>query len=145
MKLSIFIEPEREEEILIYAHEKTRMIEQIEELISDNKNVIMGYGDGKIVKLSPIDVICFTVEDSKIYGITKCGKFHVKMRLYQLEERFSEDFLKINQSCLVRVDKIRRFQTSIGGSLTVVLEGGYHDYISRRQLKTVKERMGLTK
>ena len=51
--------------------------------------------------------------------------------------------MKINQSCLVRVDKIKRFHSSIGGSLMVTLEGGYRDYISRRQLKIVKERIGI--
>ena len=32
---------------------------------------------------------------------------------------------------------------TLGGSLTVVLKNGYRDYVSRRQLKAVKERMGL--
>ncbi len=144
MKYSIFIEPDREEEIIIYAHGKTRLIEQIEELISAEKKDLTGYRGDEIVKLTPAEVICFTVENGKVYGITKSEKLLIKLRLYQLEERFSADFVKINQSCLVRVDKIKRFHSSIGGSLMVTMEGGYRDYISRRQLKIVKERIGIT-
>ena len=67
--------------------------------------------------------------------------FH--LRLYQLEELLPSDFLKINQSCLVNIEKIKRFDSSIGASLRVMLDDGDRDYVSRRQLKTVKERLGL--
>ena len=54
-----------------------------------------------------------------------------------------EGFVRINQSCLGNVRRIARFDASIGGSLMVTFENGHRDYVSRRQLKTVKERMGM--
>ncbi len=143
MKYSVFIEPEREEEIIIYARERNRLVEKIEELIMNERDELLGYGERDIVRLDSKDVICFTVDDGKVYAITRGERLFVKQRLYQLEERFSLEFIKINQSCLVRVDKIKRFDSSIGGSLMVTLEGGYRDYVSRRQLKAVKERIGF--
>ena len=143
MKYSLFIEPNREEEVIIYVHEKNDLVFKIEELLVKEKEELFGYSENEIIKLDPASILCFEANSGKIFAITERGKFSVKLRLYQLEEMFPEDFLKINQSCLVRVDKIKHFNSSIGGSLTVTLEGGYKDYISRRQLKKVKERIGF--
>ncbi len=143
MKYKLFIEPEREEEVIIYAHQKNELIEKIEALVTCEKEELLGYTDRGVVRLKPAYIYCFAVENGKVYAVTDSERILVKLRLYQLEERFVGDFLKINQSCLVNVKRIKRFDSSIGGSLTVVLNNGYRDYISRRQLKTVKERIGF--
>ena len=67
----------------------------------------------------------------------------IKERLYTVENTVGDSFIKINQSCIVNIDKIERFEASFSGALTVVLKNGYKDYISRRQLKIVKERIGF--
>ena len=38
---------------------------------------------------------------------------------------------------------IDRFNASIGETLLVIFKSGYKDYVSRRQIKNVKERMGI--
>jgi DNA-binding LytR/AlgR family response regulator len=63
--------------------------------------------------------------------------------MYTVEEQLGGRFVKINQSCTVNVDKIERFDVSIGGALRVTLKNGFRDHVSRRQLKAVKERMGI--
>jgi DNA-binding LytR/AlgR family response regulator len=83
------------------------------------------------------------VEAGKVYAMTLNHKWQLKGRLYQVEELLPSSFVKINQSCLANIRKIQRFQSTIGGTLQVVFENGYVDYVSRRQLKTVKERLGL--
>ncbi len=143
MKYKIFIEPEREEEIIIYAHEKNELIEKIEALIAGDREELVGYSEREVVRLCASDVYCFVVEDTKVYALTENEKLLLRERLYQLEERYASVFLKINQSCLVNVKKIARFDSSIGGALMVILKNGYRDYISRRQLKNVKERIGF--
>ena len=67
----------------------------------------------------------------------------IKMRLYEIEEKLGDDFVKINQSTVVNVKMIEKFSVSFGASLTVHLKTGRRDYVSRRQLKAVKERMGI--
>lgn len=143
MKYKIYIDREREEEILIYAHEKTPLVERIEEMITAEQRNIIAFGDGEVVKLCADEVFCFVVEEGRVFALTERDKLQLKMRLYQLEEQFSCQFVKINQSCLVNVDKIGRFDASIGGSLMVTLKNGYKDYISRRQMKAVKDRIGF--
>ena len=59
------------------------------------------------------------------------------------KQMLGEGFVKINQSCIANTKKILRFSASISGALQVTFKNGYRDYVSRRQLKTVKKRMGL--
>ena len=54
-----------------------------------------------------------------------------------------DDYLKINQSCIVNIKAIKQFDVSLGGSLMISLKNGYRDYVSRRQVKAVKERIGF--
>ncbi len=143
MKYKIYIDRDREEEILIYAHEKNHLVERIEELILEQQRDILAFGDGEVVRLCEDEIFCFVVEEGRVFALTERDKFQLKMRLYQLEEQFPDRFVKINQSCLVSVDKIARFDASIGGSLMVTLKNGYKDYISRRQMRTVKDRIGF--
>ena len=144
MKYSIIIDKERDEEVIIYAKERGELVERIEALLAERKSdVIVGVSGNDTAMLKVSDIVCFTVADGATYALTEKGKYKTKMRLYQAEEDYGSDFLKINQSCLVRVSAIERFSASIGGSLSVHIKGGYRDYVSRRQMKKVKERMGI--
>lgn len=145
MKCTIFIDKEKNEEVLIYAHEKTSLIERIEKLALSSDIEIIGYTDQIITKLIPTDICCFIVENNKIFALTMYEKFQIKQRLYEIETILDDNFVKINQSCIVNIEKIERFNASVAGSLMVTLKNNYKDYISRRQLKIVKERIGFKK
>ena len=144
MKYTIIIDKNREEEVIIYAKEKSTLTDEIERLVSDNNIELIGYDkNGEGVKLTADEVYCFTVEDNKIFAITEKDKLRIKNRLYQLEEFLPEYFVKINQSCVANIRKIARFDTSVSGTLLIKFKNGYKDYVSRRQMKAVKERLGL--
>lgn len=143
MKLKITIDKTREEEILIFAHEKTRLIDEIESLVNNSAKELVGYSAGEAQRLMPLIVTCFTVENNKVYAVTDKDKLQIKMRLYQLEEMLDESFIKINQSCIANINEIKRFDSSISGTLKVIFKNGYCDYVSRRNIKSVKERLGV--
>ncbi len=143
MKLRIVIDPTRDEEITIYAHKKTLLVSEIEELVKNCSVDLIGYTENETVKLNHNDVHCFITEDNKVYALTENKKYRLKSRLYQLEENLNDSFVKINQSCIANIKQIDKFKASIGGSLTVVFKNGYVDFVSRRNLKNVKERLGL--
>ena len=143
MKLRIVIDPNRDEEIFISAHEKTQLISEIEELVNNNFFDLTGYTETETVKLNLNEVFCFITEDSKVYALTEKHKYRLKLRLYQLEENLNNNFVKINQSCIANIRMIERFDASVSGTMRVVFKNGYTDYVSRRQMKTVKERLGL--
>jgi DNA-binding LytR/AlgR family response regulator len=143
MKCYTYIEENEEERVLIYAHDRTRLVEDIESLVLGSEIDLTGSYDSEIIKIDINDVICFISENNKVYALIGDKKYQIKYRLYQIEELNLNMFIKINQSCLANKTKIKRFETTIGGALKVVFKNGYIDFISRRELKNVKNRMGL--
>lgn len=140
---TVIIENEREEETVIYAHEGSAIAARIEALINESKFDLIGYCDKTMVKLSPDEIFAFTVENNKVVAICAKSKYETRLRLYEIIDNLNENFIKINQSTLINLTKIERFDASISGALLIVLKNGYRDYVSRRELKTVKERFGL--
>ena len=144
MKCFTFIDNNEEERVIIYAKEKTSLVEQIEKLVSSSGVSLTGTYEDTSILINPMDVSCFVVEGGKIYALINEKKYQLKERLYQLEDMsFNEYFVKLNQSCLANIKQIKEFKASIGGAVMVVFQNGYKDYISRRELRNVKERIGL--
>jgi len=143
MKCYTYIKENEEERVLIYAHDRTRLVEDIESLVLSSEIDLTGSYDSEIIKIDINDVVCFISDNNKVYALIGDKKYQIKYRLYQIEELNLNMFIKINQSCLANKTKIKKFETTIGGALKVVFKNGYIDFISRRELKNVKKRMGL--
>lgn len=143
MKYRIEVRAGQEEDILIYAKEQTPLLAEIEKMLAEPATTLIGYIGEQIFPLGLDEIDCFCIEDGRVYALAEQRKLMLKERLYQLEAKAGNAFVRINQSCLVRISRIESFSPSIGGALMVKLENGYQDYVSRRQLKTLKERIGL--
>ncbi|MBE6644611.1 MAG: LytTR family transcriptional regulator [Ruminococcaceae bacterium] len=143
MKCTTVIDKNREEEVIIYLREENKISAEIEELIAKRETRLLGYDSDSIVALAPEDVTCFTTEEGRVFALLDNGRLRVKLRLYEIEEARYSDFVKINQSCIANISKMKKLDVSLGGALRVEFKNGYRDYVSRRQLKAVKERLGI--
>ena len=142
MKCTTIIDANRKE-VVIYTDRITNETKAIEGFVSGLDTDIQAYKNKEIVLLNQNEVYCFTTENGVVYAITEKEKLLVKQRIFQLEELLSDNFLKINQSSLANINYIKRFDASFGGSLIVIFKNGYKDYVSRRQTRLVKERIGI--
>ena len=140
-----FIESNDREEVIVYGKEKNDLVLSIEKMCSNDDYNLIGYDEGYICRLNPLDIECFFTEEDKIYALEKGNKYLVRKRLYELHLLYKENFIYINQGCLANVDLIDRFDASISGALIVVFKSGYKEYASRRQIKSIKERLGIRK
>ena len=143
MKCQTIIDEKREEEVFIYAQKRSSLVDEIERLVESNNLTIKGTKDDEIIIINPLDVTCFISQNNKVFALIGEEQYKIKERLYQLEEMMDENYIKINQSCLANIKRIDRFSSSLGGAIMVLFDNGYKDYISRRELKKFKERMGL--
>lgn len=143
MKYKLIIDPSKEEEIVITCHNKREIFDQIEQLISQENNNLLGYENDDIVMLSISDVSCFISDNNKVFALVNNHKYLIKKRLYQIEQHLDYNFVKINQSCIANIKQISKFSTSFDGYLEVIFKNGYKDFVSRRELKNVKERIGI--
>ena len=143
MEFKLILDKNHREEVVLYAKEINDFVREIESLVKNRSKSLVGYKNREIVILKLDDVICFTIENNKVIAITYNGNYQIKDRLYKIEEIVDSRFIKANQSTLANINEIERFESSFGGTLVIVFKNGYKDYVSRRQLKHVKERLGL--
>ena len=143
MKCEIIIDPLQEEKVVVYAKEKSTLTEEIQRIAEQYSTSLFGYRDSEIIKLNLSDIVCVSVIGNRVYAICDNEQYLLKERLYTLEEKLPENFVKINQSCLANIKKMERFDTSISGTLKIRFRNAPTDYASRRQLKLIKERLGI--
>jgi len=145
MNFKILFDKNQEEDLIIIAKEKNEAVEKIEEILINENSTLLGFNENyaEVLKISQIHA--FICENSKIYALTDKEKFKIKYRLYQLEEKLPRNFIKINQSNIANINMIENFSATLYGTLAVKFKNGYTDYVSRRNIKKVKERLGLKK
>ena len=143
MKCEIIINPDCEEKVIIYTKNHRQITDEIRLLAESESVDIIGYNNQESKILSSREIFCITVIDNKVFALTANERFQLKDRLYMIEAKLPENFVKINQSCIANIKEIERFDASISGTLKIRFRNGYSDYVSRRQLKHVKERIGI--
>lgn len=147
MKFNLIITKE-EESITLCVHKRTPLTDKIEELVNNDELTIdginiNGYLDKDIVPLKLEKISRFYAEDDKCYASVDNKTYQIRKRLYQIEEILPSYFIRINKSSIININFIKRFNTSWTANVFVELKDGVKDYISRRQLKNVKERLGI--
>lgn len=146
MRFRVEIDPEGEEEILATVRRRTGLIDQIEALIlkEAGEDRILGYTEDDWKELRFGDIECVMVQGDKTYAIDTGGeRYRLKARLYEVERKLPDSFFRINKSALANRERIQRFSVSFNGAVDVVFRCGYRDYVSRRCLRTIKERMEI--
>lgn len=141
MKFRLIINQDKDEEILITAHQRTALIDEIESLISKHTDRIPGYTEDDIKMLSVAKIACITVLDGKTYAIDSQNRqYRLKQRLYELEQQLPPSFIRINKSTLANEAQLDRFTVTYAGCVDAVFKCGYTDYVSRRCFAQIKRR-----
>ena len=141
MKFKLIIDKEKDEEVVITAHNRTALIDEIEGLIAKYADRIPGYAEDDIKMLSVSDIECITVLDGKTYAIdSKKRQYRLKQRLYELEQQLPSSFIRINKSTLANEARLDRFKVTYAGSVDAVFKCGYTEYVSRRCFAQIKRR-----
>lgn len=143
MKCTVIIDASLPEEVTVHAHDKTDLVREIKRICEEDAVELIGYTEDSAARLCISDIYFIAVEDTKVIAHTVHGKFRLKCRLCAIEETLPDSFIKINQSCIANIPMIERFDTSITGTLFVRFKNGEKDYVSRRNIRRVKERFGI--
>lgn len=146
MKFYLMIDEEKEPSVTIVCPKVTSAVSKIEALCKEldwDEEVLYGYTDEEIFPLSLADVACFFTKDNKVFASVNKTEYATKLRIKQVLELVDDSFVKINQGCVANVKHIEKFTVTFGGTLKVIFKNGYSDYVSRRELKNIKRRLGL--
>ncbi len=142
MKFNLIIDELGEDEVTVRLRAPSPIADRIRELV-ENESELTGFCEDGVTRLKPGEIYCVISENGRIYALTDEGRARLKSRLYVISAQLGDAFVMINQSCLVNVAKIKHFKVTFGGALCVELKNGYKDFVSRRQVRKVKERLGL--
>lgn len=146
MKFRIFIDKEKDEEIIATVHKRTKLIDEIEALVAREHatDEIVGYDESGIVMLSTDNIEAFYIENGKTYAsCTDKKRYRIKSPLYELEAVLPQNFRKINKSNIANMKHVVRFKTLLNGAVDAEFKSGFSDYISRRCFAELKRRYSL--
>ena len=143
MKYKLIIDKNVEEEIIAVVHAPSSLTEQIENLVCNysGMDMIMGYREDEMRKLSFGEIECITIIDRKVIAIdTKGNHYRIPDRLRELEDILPSYFIRINKSALANEHRILRFEAAFSGGVDAVFQCGYRDYVSRRCFAEIRRR-----
>lgn len=146
MKFKLIVDPERDEEVVVTAHARSPLTDRIEQIVSQNavSSRIAAYTEDEVLMLAFDDIACITVTDGKPCVIDARGRrYQIKLRLYELEDRLPENFIRINKSTIANENQLEKFTPSFSGAVDAVFKCGYTDYVSRRCFAVIKRRYHL--
>lgn len=149
LKVGINIDRSVEEvEVLITAQEQSRTVnalyEHIVEFDKKSLETLTAYRDdiAKIVNMT--DVFRIYTGNQKVYIQTHQGEYAIRYRLYELEAALDKkQFLRISNSEIINVKKIRDIDLSLIGRICIRFEDNTQTYVSRRYIPKIKKSLGI--
>ncbi len=146
MQLSIQIDKKYEEILVqILAGEMNQEVgEIVQRLENAPAKTLAGYREGQVQLLSPEDIVRVYTESERLYAKTSAGVFGLKLRLYEAEQRLdAAHFVRISQSELVNLGQIASLDLSLSGTIQMRLKNGDICFVSRRQVPSIRKKLGL--
>ena len=148
MKLNINIDAgAKEPEIMITTAHMTEDINRVVDFVSrldDAPTIISGIREDKVELLDTDAIVKIYAEDSKVFAKTDKGSYQIRLRLYEAEERLdSSKFVRISNSEIVNLKKVKSLDLSFVGTICMELSNGTVSYVSRRYVSKIKKVLGL--
>lgn len=141
MKISLKInEKYAVPEIHICGQENTaelrKLYHTVKEAVEEN---LVAYQEKEAVSIRCNDVIRVFSANKAVYLETADGQFKLRERLYEMEEKLDKTrFVRISNSEIVNLRKIKRMDTSMTGTIKMYLQGDIETYVSRRCVSKIK-------
>lgn len=146
MKVKFVIHPRYEElEVHICSKERNDAAEELYRAVKDAVDTkIIAFDEMGAVPLNSYDIIRIFYQGQKVYAVTAEGEYRLHDRLYELEEKLDKSrFLRISNSEIVNLRKIKRLDTKITGTVKMYLSGHMETYVSRRYVSKIKRALGI--
>lgn len=146
MQIEIKIDDSCQElKVIILANKMTDEVNAVLKKLSEEApQIIAGFRENTVEILEQSDIIRFYAAASKVFAVTNCGEYLLRLRLYELEERLDKDcFVRISNSEIVNLKKVKRFDLSFTGTICVSLSDNTVTYVSRRYVTKIKQVLGI--
>src|SRR5699024_10022143 len=146
MKVNIDIDPKHDNtSITIQTNEWTEELEALVNHIQKEKpKRIFGIDGDQTILLSPTDIDYVFSENRKVFAMMKEKHLEICMKLYEVEDILSSHhFMRFSKSVIGNLHQIQRFELSFSGNLCVYFQSGNKEYISRKYVADIKNRLAM--
>ena len=143
---AIVNEKYEETEIHVCNHEADDVLRELVKDISAfvNQDILAQAQNGDRTMLNQKDVISFYSEGQRVMAKTVSGSFVVYKKLYELEQELDEkQFTRISKSEIINIQKIKKLDMSLAGTIRVIMKDGSESYTSRRNVAKLKKVLGV--
>lgn len=132
--------------VIIQAKEWSAELEAlVRQLNNSQKQRIVGVNEDQSILLDPSDIDFVYAEKRKVFAstITK-QNIELKMKLYEVEELLEAHyFTRFSKSVIGNIHHIKRFELAFNGNLCIHFESGNKEYVSRKYVALLKERLAI--
>ena len=118
--------------------------EIIKKIAGEQTQMIAGFKDEQVTVLEPNQIYRIYASNGRVYAETELQKFVIRLRLYEVEQRLANNsFVRISNSEIINIKKVRGFDLSFTGTICVSLSNGTVTYVSRRYVTKIKQLLGI--
>lgn len=130
----------KEPRIVVVTDKMTDEINAVIKRISDEKSqLIAGFKNETVELLEPSDIYRVYAMSGKVFAETNRDSYTLRLRLYEAEERLDRrSFVRISNSDIINLKKVKSFDLSFAGTICVTLSNGTVTYVSRRFVAGIK-------
>lgn len=134
-----------EPKVIILTDAMTEEVNALVQKLSDhNLPIISGSKDGKTKILEQDELFRIYAGGGKVFAMTTSGEYLLRLRLYEAEDRLnSAQFVRISNSEIINLKKVKNFDLSFAGTISVEMTNGTTTYVSRRYVSKIKKILGL--
>ncbi len=146
MQIEIRIDSKcKEPKVILITDKMTDAINAlIKKLSEETPQFLVGLQGEKWEILEPHEVFRIYATSGKVFAATEHGEYLLRLRLYALEERLDKgDFIRISNSEIVNLKKVKGFDFSCIGTICVSFLDGTRTYVSRRYVGKIKQVLGI--
>lgn len=145
MKINIDIDDNHDEpSITIQTNEWTEELDEIVTLIKrkHQKGRLFGYESDQTILLDPDEIDFIYAEKRKVFACIENRHVEIRMKLYEIEDILAPfNFMRFSKSVIGNLNQIERFELSFNGNLCVYFLSGNKEYISRKYVNPIKNRL----
>lgn len=146
MQVEIKIDPScKEPKIIVLTDKITDEISLLVRKISEESpQILAGFQKDTLEILDPQDIFRIYAASGKVFATAVKGEYTLRLRLYELEERLDKSqFVRISNSEIINLKKVKSFDLSFTGTICVSLLDGTLTYVSRRYVTKIKQVLGI--
>lgn len=95
---------------------------------------------GELMRIPVNDIVSATVFNKLTLIVSESGSYTVRQPLQSLEQDLQGNrFIRVSRHELVNLDKVRKFDFTLDGTLRLELAGGMETWASRRNIPQIRK------